>query len=53
MARALTGVCPQFEILWGELTAVEHMAVYADIKGIPWEERKAQAESLLEKVQTG
>jgi len=50
MARSLTGVCPQFEILWGDLTAAEHMVMYADIKGIPWAERTTQAEILLQKV---
>lgn len=49
-ARAMTGVCPQFDVLWGELTAQEHLMLYADIKGLPWASRKAQAAQLLQQV---
>jgi ABC-type multidrug transport system ATPase subunit len=30
--RAKTGVCPQFDILWAELTGREHMLLYGSIK---------------------
>ena len=30
--RANMGVCPQFDILWGELTGREHMLLYGSIK---------------------
>ena len=30
--RANMGVCPQFDILWGELTGREHMHLYGAIK---------------------
>ena len=30
--RATMGVCPQFDILWGELTGREHMLLYGAIK---------------------
>ena len=33
-ARSISGVCPQFDILWGELTAREHLLLYAAIKGV-------------------
>ena len=26
------GVCPQFDILWSELTGLEHMLLYGSIK---------------------
>lgn len=29
------GVCPQFDILWDELTAEEHLTMYCMLKGIP------------------
>eukprot|EP01017_Pseudomicrothorax_dubius_P050541 TRINITY_DN9592_c0_g1_i1.p1 TRINITY_DN9592_c0_g1~~TRINITY_DN9592_c0_g1_i1.p1 ORF type:complete len:794 (-),score=85.85 TRINITY_DN9592_c0_g1_i1:221-2602(-) len=32
--RASLGVCPQFDILWGELTAAEHIRLLGTIKGI-------------------
>ena len=34
-ARSITGVCPQFDVLWPELTAREHLSLYAAIKGVP------------------
>ena len=29
------GVVPQFDILWDDLTAKEHIRLYARLKGIP------------------
>jgi len=29
------GVCPQFDLLWPELTVAEHLLFYARLKGIP------------------
>lgn len=29
------GVCPQFDILWDELTAEEHLEMYCMLKGVP------------------
>jgi ABC-type multidrug transport system ATPase subunit len=34
--RPLMGVCPQFDVLWGELTGQEHLAIYGHIKGLPF-----------------
>lgn len=31
----MMGVCPQFDILWDELTAYEHLEMYCKIKNIP------------------
>lgn len=31
--RQSLGVCPQFDILWPEITVLEHLALYAAIKG--------------------
>ena len=30
--RAKMGVCPQFDILWAELTGLEHMLLYGSVK---------------------
>ena len=30
--RSLMGVCPQFDVLWGELTGVEHLRLYGQVK---------------------
>ena len=32
--RKVMGVCPQFDILWTQLTAAEHLRMYAAIKGV-------------------
>lgn len=32
--RQIMGVCPQFDILWEELTAAEHLKMFAKLKGI-------------------
>jgi hypothetical protein len=37
-ATGLIGVCPQFDVLWGELTGMEHLLVAAHVKGLPWGE---------------
>ena len=31
----LMGVCPQHDILFNDLTAVEHIELYAGLKGVP------------------
>jgi ABC-type multidrug transport system ATPase subunit len=37
-ATGLIGVCPQFDVLWGELTGLEHLLVAGHVKGLPWAE---------------
>ena len=36
--RSSLGVCPQFDILWPDLTVAEHLRLYAAIKGYAAEE---------------
>ncbi len=31
--RQFMGICPQFDILWDELTAQEHLQLFAKLKG--------------------
>jgi len=33
-ARGIMGVCPQFDLLWSELTGAEHLTIYGLIKGV-------------------
>jgi hypothetical protein len=35
VAQAVMGVCPQFDVLWDELSGREHMYIYGCIKGLP------------------
>jgi len=48
--RASMGVCPQFDILWGELTGMEHLHIYGCIKGLSRKNVAIQAAELLESV---
>eukprot|EP00825_Cyclidium_porcatum_P006564 TRINITY_DN13269_c0_g1_i2.p1 TRINITY_DN13269_c0_g1~~TRINITY_DN13269_c0_g1_i2.p1 ORF type:complete len:358 (-),score=55.42 TRINITY_DN13269_c0_g1_i2:259-1332(-) len=36
--RQILGVCPQFDILWNELTAEEHLKMFCQLKKIPKEQ---------------
>eukprot|EP01114_Cavostelium_apophysatum_P014827 TRINITY_DN3937_c0_g1_i2.p1 TRINITY_DN3937_c0_g1~~TRINITY_DN3937_c0_g1_i2.p1 ORF type:complete len:862 (+),score=239.32 TRINITY_DN3937_c0_g1_i2:158-2743(+) len=44
------GVCPQHDILFEELTAREHLEIFADIKGVPKKEQKTMIEQRLNDV---
>ena len=48
--RRLMGVCPQFDILWAELTAAEHLRLFAALKGLPRALWGATTEELLERT---
>lgn len=48
-ARTYMGYCPQFDALWENLTAREHLELYAAVKGIPTEMReKLVAKKIIE-----
>jgi ABC-type Na+ transport system ATPase subunit NatA len=44
------GVCPQFDILWEDLTVGEHLYFYARLKGVGVTEERAAVEAALAKV---
>ena len=48
--RSMMGVCPQFDVLWRSLTAMEHLWIFGLVKGIPIGHVKGEATSLLDKV---
>lgn len=48
--RSIMGVCPQFDVLWGELTGKEHLEVFGHVKGLPASNVRDEAAALLEKV---
>eukprot|EP00667_Euglena_gracilis_P000155 EG_transcript_155 len=50
LARLLSGVCPQFSILWDDLTVLEHMLFYARLKGVPKADELRHARQLLRSV---
>ena len=45
-AQGLIGVCPQFDLLFAELTVREHLLFFARLHGIP----EAQEDALVDKV---
>lgn len=48
--RRLLGVCPQHDILFDNLTALEHLVLYAQLKGMTYEEAVVEAHEKLELV---
>jgi ABC-type multidrug transport system ATPase subunit len=47
------GVCPQFDILWPELTVHEHLLFYARLKGISPNDEKLSVEKAMDEVFLG
>lgn len=48
--RNLMGVCPQFDVLWDELTAYEHLRMYSMIKEMPEDLINKEIDTRLEEV---
>ncbi|KAF9932556.1 ATP-binding cassette sub- A member 1 [Linnemannia zychae] len=48
--RSMMGVCPQHDILFDDLTAVEHIRLYAGLKNVPKEEIPRLTEERLNAV---
>ncbi|OLY82583.1 ABC transporter A family member 9 [Smittium mucronatum] len=44
------GICPQHDILWGDLTVSEHLYFYARLKGILPENEKSTVDDVIRKV---
>lgn len=45
------GYCPQFDALFDELTAQEHLELYTRLRGIPWKDEERVAKWALEKLE--
>eukprot|EP01087_Luapelamoeba_hula_P007099 TRINITY_DN1722_c0_g1_i1.p1 TRINITY_DN1722_c0_g1~~TRINITY_DN1722_c0_g1_i1.p1 ORF type:complete len:950 (+),score=149.32 TRINITY_DN1722_c0_g1_i1:132-2981(+) len=48
--HTITGVCPQHDILWENMTASEHLYFYARLKGVPMRAMKSQVRKALKSV---
>lgn len=46
----LTGVCPQHDIIWGSLTAREHLQFYGRLKGMHGKALKKEVREVLESL---
>ena len=51
--QQIMGVCPQEDLLWPELTAREHLALYARFKGIAEAEIEQHSTDIPEWSETG
>ncbi|XP_063792321.1 ATP-binding cassette sub-family A member 2 [Pseudophryne corroboree] len=45
------GYCPQFDALFDELTAQEHLELYTRLRGIPWKDEERVVKWALEKLE--
>ena len=48
--RKMMGICPQHDILFDDLTAREHIELYAGLKGVPKEEQEVLIQERLQLV---
>jgi ABC-type multidrug transport system ATPase subunit len=48
--RRSLGLCPQYDILWPEITVREHLEMYARFKGLPEDTIKAEVEERVREV---
>ena len=46
----LMGLCPQHDVLWSELTAHEHLSLFAGLTGLSDSESSTRIDSFLERV---
>ncbi len=46
----IAGVCPQFDILWPDLTTREHLMLFADIRGLARHRLRDVAEEAASEV---
>jgi len=50
LVRTVMGICPQHDILWERLSALEHLELFATLKGVPVSNVRQEADRLLEQV---
>eukprot|EP00028_Trichosphaerium_sp_Am-I-7-wt_P002712 CAMPEP_0168530186 /NCGR_PEP_ID=MMETSP0405-20121227/14482_1 /TAXON_ID=498012 /ORGANISM="Trichosphaerium sp, Strain Am-I-7 wt" /LENGTH=461 /DNA_ID=CAMNT_0008554309 /DNA_START=766 /DNA_END=2151 /DNA_ORIENTATION=- len=48
--QRVMGMCPQFDILWDDLTVTEHILFYSRLRGYPPKKEKSHTEQLLRDV---
>ena len=44
------GMCPQYNPIWDKLTVLEHLEIFADIKGLSEEDKKDQMFYLIKSL---
>lgn len=53
MIRRMTGVCPQHDILFDELTPREHLYFFAAVRGIKHDDMEAEVEKTVRECDLG
>ncbi|KAG0015592.1 hypothetical protein BGZ80_009768 [Entomortierella chlamydospora] len=48
--RSMIGICPQFDVLWPNLTARDHLELFARIKGVAPEQIKEAVEQMTNEM---
>ncbi len=51
--RKIIGVCPQFDVQWGQLTGYEHLRLFGSLKGIASDKLDEEIKIRLEQVGLG
>lgn len=46
----LIGICPQFDVLYPDLTVEEHLLFYSRLKGVPWKHERRHVEAVIDEV---
>ena len=49
--RSIMGICPQHDVLWDQLTGMEHVVLFAGLRGVEREEIPLEAERRLKEVE--
>lgn len=48
--REVIGVCPQHDVLWQELTVLEHLRAYARLRGVDEKEVESRSQEIMQQV---
>jgi len=49
--RSIMGICPQHDILWAQLTGLEHVVLFAGLRGVPPNQIMSEAKKRLMEVE--
>ena len=49
--RSIMGICPQHDVLWDQLTGMEHVVLFAGLRGVERAEIPLEAERRLKEVE--
>ena len=49
--KRVIGVCPQFDVLWEDMTVRQHLVFYSMLRGLPRSRIKVEARRLAEKME--